>query len=72
MERALGLRLLDRSRNGIEATSYGRALVKRGLTVIFDELAQGLQELEFLSDPAPLDSCGSAAPRVLRPVCSRP
>ena len=51
MESALGLRLLDRGRNGIEPTSYGRALVKRGLTV-FDELAQGLQELEFLSDPA--------------------
>ena len=50
MEHALGLRLLDRSRNGIEPTPYGRALVKRGLT-IFDELTQGLQELEFLSDP---------------------
>jgi DNA-binding transcriptional LysR family regulator len=39
MERALGLRLLDRGRNGIEPTPYGRALVKRGVTV-FDELTQ--------------------------------
>jgi DNA-binding transcriptional LysR family regulator len=51
MERTLGLRLLDRSRNGIEPTTYGRALVKRGLT-IFDELKQGVEELEFLADPS--------------------
>ena len=50
MEHALGLRLLDRSRNGVEPTPYGRALIKRG-TTIFDELSQGLQELEFLADP---------------------
>ena len=50
LEHELGLRLLDRSRNGIEPTPYGRALVKRGLAV-FDELSQGLQELEFLADP---------------------
>ena len=31
MEQTLGLRLLDRGRNGIEPTAYGRALVKRGL-----------------------------------------
>src|SRR6202043_327305 len=51
MEHTLGLRLLDRSRNGIEPTAYGRALVKRGLT-IFDELKQGVEELEFLADPS--------------------
>jgi DNA-binding transcriptional LysR family regulator len=50
MERELGLRLLDRGRNGIEPTAYGRALIKRGVT-IFDELTQGLQDLEFLADP---------------------
>jgi DNA-binding transcriptional LysR family regulator len=50
MEHELGLRLLDRGRNGIEPTAYGRALIKRGVT-IFDELTQGLQELEFLADP---------------------
>ena len=51
MEHTLGLRLLDRSRNGVEPTAYGRALVKRGLT-IFDELKQGVEELEFLADPS--------------------
>jgi DNA-binding transcriptional LysR family regulator len=50
MEHALGLRLLDRGRNGVEPTLYGHALIKRGMAV-FDELTQGLQELEFLADP---------------------
>ena len=51
MEHTLGLRLLDRSRNGIEPTAYGRTLVRRGVA-IFDELKQGVEELEFLADPA--------------------
>jgi DNA-binding transcriptional LysR family regulator len=50
MEHMLGLRLLDRSRNGIQPTVYGRALVQRGMA-IFDELKQGVEELEFLADP---------------------
>src|SRR5262245_30033858 len=50
MELTLGLRLPDRGRQGVEPTAYGRALVRRG-TTIFDELTQGLQELEFLADP---------------------
>ena len=50
MEQTVGLRLLDRSRHGIEATRYGRALVKHA-TAIFDELKQAAQELDFLSDP---------------------
>src|SRR2546421_5541519 len=51
MEHTLGLRLLDRTPRGVEATTYGRAIHKRGLAV-FDELRQGVQELEFLADPA--------------------
>jgi DNA-binding transcriptional LysR family regulator len=50
MEYTFGLRLLDRSRSGIEPTAYGRALVTRG-QAIFDELKQGVEELAFLSDP---------------------
>ena len=50
MEHALGLRLLDRGRNGVAPTAYGQALVKRGL-IIFDELKQGVEELEFLGRP---------------------
>jgi len=51
MEHAVGLRLLDRSRHGIEATAYGEALVKHG-RAIFDELRLATQELDFLADPA--------------------
>jgi DNA-binding transcriptional LysR family regulator len=50
MECALGVRLLDRTRQGIEATAYGRVLIDRG-TTIFDELKQAAQELDFLADP---------------------
>lgn len=50
LEHTLGVRLLDRSRQGIEPTAHGRALLKRG-TAIFDELRQGVSEIEYLSDP---------------------
>ena len=49
LEHMLGARLLDRGRRGIEPTPYARALLRRG-TAIFDELRQGLSEIEFLSD----------------------
>jgi DNA-binding transcriptional LysR family regulator len=51
VEQALGVRLFDRGPQGVEPTIYGRALVKRGL-VIFDELREGIKEIEFLADPA--------------------
>jgi DNA-binding transcriptional LysR family regulator len=51
LEQALGVRLLDRTPQGIVPTMYGRALMSRGLT-IFDELREGIKELEFLADPA--------------------
>src|SRR5262245_28605100 len=50
MEHAVGLRLLDRTRQGTEVTTYGQALINHG-TVVFDELKQAAQELEFLADP---------------------
>jgi len=50
MEHALGVPLLDRSPQGVVPTSYGRALIKRS-AVVFDELRQGVNEIEFLSDP---------------------
>jgi len=50
LEHALGVRLLDRSPRGIEPTQYGRAIIKRGVAV-FDELRQGLKDVEFLADP---------------------
>jgi DNA-binding transcriptional LysR family regulator len=51
LEHMLGVRLVDRGRQGAEPTPYGRALLKCGVT-IFDDLRQGVREIEFLSDPA--------------------
>lgn len=51
LERALRVRLLERGPRGAEPTLYGRALLKRG-TAAFDELKQGIRDIEFLSDPA--------------------
>lgn len=50
LEHALGVRLLDRSPRGVEPTPYGRALINRGIAV-FDEIRQGINDIEFLADP---------------------
>jgi DNA-binding transcriptional LysR family regulator len=50
LERTLGVPLLDRTPRGVEPTQYGRALLKRGIAV-FDELKQGVQDIDFLADP---------------------
>lgn len=50
LEHALGVRLLDRQRQGVEPTPYGRALLDCGVTV-FDDLRQGLKNIAFLADP---------------------
>jgi DNA-binding transcriptional LysR family regulator len=50
LEHALGVRVLDRDRHGAEPTAYGRALLNRGLAA-FDELRQGVKDIEFLLDP---------------------
>jgi DNA-binding transcriptional LysR family regulator len=51
LEHALGVRLLDRHRQGVEPTAYGRALLDGG-AVVFDELRQAVKNIEFLADPA--------------------
>jgi DNA-binding transcriptional LysR family regulator len=51
LEHTLGVRLLDRHRQGIEPTEYGRALLDGGVAV-FDELRQTVKNIEFLADPA--------------------
>src|SRR5438093_7148413 len=51
LEHALGVRLFDRHRQGIEPTEYGRALLDCGVAV-FDDLRQGVKSIEFLADPA--------------------
>lgn len=50
LENTLGMRLFDRSPQGVEATLYGRALLKRS-TAVFNDLRTSVTELDFLSDP---------------------
>src|SRR5262245_31745237 len=50
LESAFGIRLLDRSRRGIEPTEYGRALLDCGVAV-FDELRRGVKNIESLTIP---------------------
>jgi len=44
------VRLLDRTSQGVEPTTYGLAFINCG-TAVFDELRRGVQEIDFLSDP---------------------
>src|SRR5262249_57884025 len=50
MELPLGAGLLDRTAGGGEPTLYGRALIKWA-TAAFDDLRQGVHEIELLNDP---------------------
>jgi DNA-binding transcriptional LysR family regulator len=50
LEHALGVRLLDRSPQGVTANAYGEAMMRRGAAA-FDELKQGVRDIEFLADP---------------------
>jgi DNA-binding transcriptional LysR family regulator len=50
LEDMLGVRLFDRSPQGVEPTPYGRALLKRSIA-IFDDLRTSVDEIKFLADP---------------------
>jgi DNA-binding transcriptional LysR family regulator len=51
LEHALGVRLLDRTRQGVTPTEYGRALLDGG-TAVFDDLRRTVKNIEFLADPS--------------------
>lgn len=51
LEDALRVRLLDRNTKGVEPTIYAHALLARG-NIVFDELKQGIRDIEFLADPS--------------------
>jgi DNA-binding transcriptional LysR family regulator len=51
MEQTLGVQLFERTSQGVELTTYGHALLNCGVTV-FDEMRQGLKQLQALADPA--------------------
>jgi DNA-binding transcriptional LysR family regulator len=50
MEHALGAPLLERSSTGVELTPSGSLLIDR-VRVIFDEVRQGVKDIEHASDP---------------------
>jgi DNA-binding transcriptional LysR family regulator len=50
LEDAVGVPLLDRNPQGVEPTAYGRALLDAGVAM-FDDLRQGVKNIEFLADP---------------------
>ncbi len=50
LEAAVGVRLLDRTRRGVTPTVYGQAILRRSQAA-FDELRQGVRDIEFLADP---------------------
>ena len=51
LENAVEVRLLDRLPHGVLPTVYGAALLNRS-SIAFDELRQGIRDIEFLSDPS--------------------
>ena len=50
LEQGLGVKLFDRTAQGVEPTRYGKALLRGGLAA-FDTLQQTIREIEFLADP---------------------
>jgi len=62
MEHVVGAALLERSSQGVELTESGRILVARG-RVIFDEVREGLKDIEAVADPTQGDlRIGAADP----------
>lgn len=50
LEHTVGVQLLDREPQGVAPTAYGRALLHRS-AIAFEELRQGIKDIEFLADP---------------------
>jgi DNA-binding transcriptional LysR family regulator len=51
MEKSLGVRLLDRARQGVTPTVFAEVLLGRG-AIAFDELRQAIRDIGYLADPA--------------------
>jgi len=65
LEHTLGVRLLERNPHGVALTEYGRAILKRSHAA-FDELRQGVKDIEFLADPTAGEvRIGGTAPLVV-------
>jgi len=64
LEHTLGVRLLERNPHGIKLTQFGRAILDRSHAA-FDELRQGVKDIEFLADPTAGEvRIGGTAPHI--------
>jgi DNA-binding transcriptional LysR family regulator len=73
LEHAVGVRLLNRSPQGVELTIYGQSLLKGGVAA-FDDLRQSIKEIEFLADPTIGDvrvGCPETVAILLPPIIQR-
>ena len=74
LEHTFGVRLLDRSPQGVAPKVYGDALLRRSIAA-FDELRQSSRDIAFLADPAVgelrIGCQGSVAVTVMPPVVRR-
>lgn len=73
LERALNTRLLDRTAKGVIPTPYGEALLRRSHAA-FDELRQGIRDIESISDPTAGEvriGCSESLLAFLVPVIER-
>ncbi len=72
LEHAVGVRLFDRTPRGVETTVEGSSL-ERHVLAAFDELKQGIKEIEFLSDPTVgevrIGCPESISAAILQPIC---
>jgi DNA-binding transcriptional LysR family regulator len=50
LEHSIGVRLLDRTSQGVVPTAYGRVLLDGG-TAVFDDLRRAMKNIEYLADP---------------------
>jgi DNA-binding transcriptional LysR family regulator len=64
LEQTLGVRLFDRSARGVEPTLFGVALLKWA-TAVFDDVAQGVNEIEFLASPGAGEVRVAAGPQMI-------
>src|SRR6266403_2651597 len=72
LEHAVGVRLFDRTPRGVETTAEGSSL-ERHVLAAFDELKQGIKDIEFLSDPTVgevrIGCPESISAAILQPIC---
>jgi DNA-binding transcriptional LysR family regulator len=73
LEDMFEVRLFDRNPRGVEPTNYGVALLKRS-AALFDELKQGIRDIDFLADPTAGElriGCPESILAILSPMIER-